>query len=55
MGIRDGWYYNPDGKFFMLATHENEIHMIAKSDQIQRFQGIKVEGGLKVVFEEWQL
>jgi len=50
---RDGWYYKPDGKFYMLATHENEIHMIAKSDQIQRFQVNKVEGGLKVVFEGW--
>jgi hypothetical protein len=48
---RDGWYYNPDGKFYMLATHENEIHMIAKSDQIQRVKVIKVEGGLNVVFE----
>ena len=48
---RDGWYYKPDGKFYMLATHENEIHMIAKSDQIQRFKVIKVEGGLNVVFE----
>lgn len=49
--LRDGWQYKPDGKFYMLATHENEIHMIAKSDQIQRFQVNKVEGGLKVVFE----
>ena len=48
---RDGWYYKPDGKFYMLATHENEIHMIAKSDQILRFQVNKVKGGLNVVFE----
>ena len=47
----DGWYYKPSGKFFMLAIHENEIHMIAKSDQIQRFKVIKVEGGLNAVFE----
>jgi hypothetical protein len=48
---RDGWYYKPDGKFFMVATHENEIHMIAKSDQIQRMKVIKVNGGLNVIFE----
>ena len=48
---RDGWYYNPDGKFYMIATHENEIHMIAKSDQIQRFKVINVEGGLNLIFE----
>jgi hypothetical protein len=48
---RDGWHYNPDGKFYMIATHENEIHMIAKSDQIQRFKVINIEGGLNVVFE----
>jgi hypothetical protein len=48
---RDGWYYKPEGKFYMIATHEDEIHMIAKSEQIQRFKVVKVEGGLSVVFE----
>jgi len=47
----DGWYYKPDGKFYLVATHDKEIHMIVKSDQIQRFKVIKVEGGLSVIFE----
>ena len=48
---RDGWYYKPDGKFYMIATHDKEVHMIAISDQIQRFKVVKVEGGLSVIFE----
>ena len=48
---RDGWYYKPNGKFYMLATHDKEVHMIAISDQIQRFKVVKVEGGLSVIFE----
>lgn len=48
---RDGWSYKPDGKFYMLVTHEKEIHMIVKSDQIERFKVIKVEGGSSVIFE----
>jgi len=31
----------------MLATHEKEIHMIVKSDQIQSFKVMTVDGGLK--------
>ena len=48
---RDGWHYKPDGNFYLVVTHEKEIHMIAKSDQIQRFKVVKVEGGLSVIFE----
>ena len=47
----DGWSYKPNGNFYMLATHNKEIHMIAKSEQIERFKVINVEGGLKVIFE----
>ena len=47
----DGWYYKPDGKFYLIATHDKEVHMIAKSDWIQRFKVIKVEDGLSVIFE----
>jgi hypothetical protein len=46
-----GWSYKPNGNFYMLATHDKEIHMIAKSEQIERFKVINVEGGLKVIFE----
>ena len=47
----DGWSYKPNGNFYMLAAHEKEIHMIAKSNQIDRFKVTKVEGGLTVIFE----
>jgi hypothetical protein len=48
---RDGWHYNPVGKFYMIAKHENEVHMIAKSYQIERFMVTKVDGDLTAVFE----
>ena len=48
---RDGWFYRPDGKFFMTATHDQEIHMIAKSDYIQRMKLTKADEGLNVIFE----
>jgi hypothetical protein len=48
---KDGWSYSPDGRFYMLATHEKEIHMIVKSDQIQRFKVNTADGGLSVTFE----
>ena len=49
---RDAWYYKPDGKFSLICKHpDNEICLIVKSDQILRFKVMRVEGGLKVVFE----
>ena len=45
------WNHKPDSRFYMLATHEKEIHMIVKSDQIQSFKVMTVDGGLNVVFE----
>ena len=49
---RDGWYYKPDGRFSLICKHpDNEICMIVKSDVILRFKVMRIEGGLKVVFE----
>ena len=47
----DSWLYNPNGHFFMICKHDNVIHMIAKSDEIQRFKVMEVQGGLKAIFE----
>ncbi len=42
---------NSDGRFHMAATHEKEIHMIVKSDQIQSFKVDTINGGLSATFE----
>jgi len=47
----DGWLNNPSGKFYLVAIHNKEVHMIVLSNQIMKFKITENEGSLSIVFE----